>query len=318
LQACNIVIDNQTNKVVQTYHVKALMKGLIISTSILMALDSFFMMLFSLIKGKSLASLVSKFKLPNNRMVYAIVAINMIDLLIITTCSLFYYYQTFYKISGLNSQVDESTRQSAIYYMILCIFILIIPANGIPSVFAIICKLITNHLNQLSVNFISSRLFAKSDTQRLVQLRYKLMELAQDLRDLERIFSPNILLSMSISILLSMAHICIISVIDKPAFYIASILMVIICIIKIQVNCYFGQEIVKYFEHLANILEVESIERRWKVEELVQYQSIISMRPNMMLKASGFIDLKNISAATLALFVLQYAVILIQTESQVK
>jgi hypothetical protein len=294
------------------------MKGLMISSGILMSLDSFFMMLFSLIKGKSLASLVSKFKLPNNRMVYAIVAINMIDLLIITICSLFYYYQTFYEISGLNSQVDKSIRQSAIYYMILNIFIQVIPANGIPSLFAIICKLIANHLNQLSVNFISSRLFAKSDTQRLVELRYKLMELTDDLKHLESLFSPSILLSISISILLSMAHICIISVIDEPAFYIASILMVIMCIIKIQVYCYFGQEIVKYFEHLANILEVESIERRWKVEELVQYQSIISMRPNMILKASGFIDLKNISAATLALFVLQYAVILIQTESQVK
>jgi hypothetical protein len=84
--------------------------------------------------------------------------------------------------------------------------------------------------------------------------------------------------------------------------------------VKLILYCYFGEMISNNFKKLIDKLDKNSLKREFSQEESMHFTAIKELEQKLTFKVYGF-KLKRGTLLTIIAFILQYAVILIQTDS---
>jgi hypothetical protein len=85
--------------------------------------------------------------------------------------------------------------------------------------------------------------------------------------------------------------------------------------VKIFIYFHFGEKIPKSFSQLKNILEELSLKTNFSNDEWKQWIAIKTMEKDFNFTLYNILKLKRKTAITVCSFILQYSVILIQTNS---
>jgi len=92
-------------------------------------------------------------------------------------------------------------------------------------------------------------------------------------------------------------------------------LILIISITKIIIYFHFGEKIPKSFSQLTSSLEILSLTTQLSNDEWKQWIAIKHMREDFNFTIFGVLKLERKTALTIGSFILQYVVILIQTNT---
>jgi hypothetical protein len=86
-----------------------------------------------------------------------------------------------------------------------------------------------------------------------------------------------------------------------------------ISLVKIFIYFHFGEKIPNSFSQLKYVLEESSLKTNFSNDDWKQWVAIRSMKSEFNFTIYSFLKLKRETAITVCSFILQYAVILIQT-----
>ncbi len=151
----------------------------------------------------------------------------------------------------------------------------------------------------------------------MTELRFKLLRIINKLRELESLLSPLLLVSLMANTLTLMAGICLFATATKvfDSFLIAYFFVVnfFVSLVKIFIYFHFGEKIPNSFSQLKYVLEELSLKTNFSNDDWKQWVAIKSMKSEFNFTIYSFLKLKRETAITICSFILQYAVILIQT-----
>ncbi len=153
----------------------------------------------------------------------------------------------------------------------------------------------------------------------MTKLRFKLLRIINKLRELELLISPFLLVSLMANTLTLMAVICVFATATKvfDSFLMTYFFAIdfFISSVKIFIYFHFGEKIPKSFSQLKNILEELSLKTNFSNDEWKQWIAIKTMEKDFNFTLYNILKLKRKTAITVCSFILQYSVILIQTNS---
>jgi len=288
---------SSANQLVNQIEAKGLMKIMVMASTITVKLDALLLAALNFIKGPEILLAIGRSKNINKSFVKRILMMNLIV----------------YVAVLLQGFVTLPNNLHTTQLTLVLTNLNITQALAIPSLYLVAVNTIRNSLDRLSSKFSDG--FYSNDVERLRDLRRDLVTIKAHLREIEGAFSPELLVSIGSSIILLMANICLIAIQSIGVVSFFAITMLISSFVKLSMFCFYGQKIPNTFEKLVNLLEMESIRRLWKSEEMMQLELIKAMKEELVMKAAGYMELSRLSAVTLSSFILQYSIILIQTDS---
>ncbi len=151
----------------------------------------------------------------------------------------------------------------------------------------------------------------------MTQLRFKLLRIINKLRELESLLSPFLLVSLMANTLTLMAVICVFATATKvfDSFLMTYFFAVdfFISSVKIFIYFHFGEKIPNSFSQLKYVLEELSLKTNFSNDDWKQWVAIKSLKSEFNFTIYSFFELKRETAITVCSFILQYVVILIQT-----
>ena len=151
----------------------------------------------------------------------------------------------------------------------------------------------------------------------LGELRIKLLKLKNRLRQFESLFSTSLLVSIMTSSLTTMTGVCVLSIRDhsRNINLIQIILFLNFCFgfIKLLIYFHFGEQISSAYNQLTNKLEEICSMIQLSNEEWKQWIEIRKLENQFDLSIFKVLKLRRANLLAIGAFVLQYSVILIQT-----
>ncbi len=148
------------------------------------------------------------------------------------------------------------------------------------------------------------------------KLRIKLLIINNKLSEFESLLSPFLLISITVNTMLCMSNICnLVTNHSQTTGFIRYISAVNIfgSVVKLFIYFYFGEKIPKSFNHLKKKLEALVFSRSLSTDDWRQWIAIKEMKKQFHFSVMKSFKMRRETALTIALFILQYAVILIQT-----
>ncbi len=164
---------------------------------------------------------------------------------------------------------------------------------------------------------ISQQFIGKIESKDLGELRIKLLKLKNRLRQFESLFSASLLISIMTSCLQIMSSVCNLFIRDLSLnlnfIQIISFISFWIGFIKLLIYFHFGEQISSAYNQLKNKLEeicsmIEMSNEEWK-----QWIAIKELETQFDLSVFNVLKLRRANLLSIGAFVLQYSVILIQT-----
>jgi hypothetical protein len=291
--------------------------------------------ILSLIRGSKLLNLLKTRDICNDdrntKFANKIIAFNTLNISI--TGSLNIYFFATYSLEQI-----KGSQFSNVSLILLIILVFFIYYGGVfmqPFIYAYIIQVITTQINNLNTSFKTGIeleihscfaniffLYSHSDGMKsgaLSQLRCKLWKINVKLRELESLLSPFLLLSLMTNTMIIMAGICFFATATKffDSFIMTFFFAVNLCfaILKNFLYFNFGEQIPKSFSQLKNILEELSLKTNFSNDDYKELIAIKAMEKDFNFTLYNILKLKRKTAITVCSFILQYAVILIQTNS---
>jgi hypothetical protein len=165
--------------------------------------------------------------------------------------------------------------------------------------------------------FIYKQYIGIIESEGLGELRIKLLKLKNRLREFESLFSIPLLVSIITSSLLTMTGVYILSTRDHSwninFIQIIAFLNFSVGFIKLLIYFHFGEEISSAYTQLKNNLEEISSIIQLSNEEWKQWIAIKEMEKQFNLSIFKVLKLRRVKLLAIGIFLLQYLVILIQT-----
>ncbi len=164
---------------------------------------------------------------------------------------------------------------------------------------------------------ISQQFIGIIESKGLGELRIKLLKLKNRLRQFESLFSTSLLVSIITSSLNTMTGVCILSIRDHSwninSIQIISFIHFCFGFINLLIYFHFGEQISSAYTQLTNKLEeicsmIELSNEEWK-----QWIAIKELEKKFDLSLFKVLQLRRANLLAIGAFVLQYSVILIQT-----
>ncbi len=148
-------------------------------------------------------------------------------------------------------------------------------------------------------------------------MRIKLLKLKNRLRQFESLFSVSLLVSIITSSLVTMTGVCILSIRDHSwninLIQIMSFLNSCVGFIKLLIYFHFGEQISSAYTHLKINLEEICSMIQLSNEEWKQWIAIKELEKQFDLSILKVLKLRRANLLAIGAFILQYLVILIQT-----
>ncbi len=148
-------------------------------------------------------------------------------------------------------------------------------------------------------------------------MRIKLLKLKNRLRQFESLFSTSLLVSIMTSSLTTMTGVCVLYIRDHSwninFIQIMSFISFCIGFIKLLIYFHFGEEISSAYTQLTNKLEEIFSMIHLSNEEWKQWIAIKELEKQFDLSIFKVLKLRRATLLAIRAFVLQYSVILIQT-----
>jgi hypothetical protein len=164
---------------------------------------------------------------------------------------------------------------------------------------------------------ISQQFIGIIESKGLGELRIKLLKLKNRLRQFESLFSIPLLVSIMICSLLTMRGVCILSIRDYSGninlILIISFLNLCFGFIKLLIYFHFGEQISSAYTQLTNKLEEICSMIQLSNEEWKQWIAIKELEKQFDLSIFKVFKLRRANLLAIGAFLLQYSVILIQT-----
>jgi hypothetical protein len=164
---------------------------------------------------------------------------------------------------------------------------------------------------------ISQQFIGLIESEGLGELRIKLLKLKNRLREFESLFSTSLLVSIITSSLLTITGVYILSTRDHSwnINFIQIISFIYFCVgfIKLLIYFHFGEEISSAYTQLKNNLEKICSIIQLSNEEWKQWITIKEMEKQFNLSIFKVLKLRRANLLAIGAFLLQYLVILIQT-----
>ena len=143
------------------------------------------------------------------------------------------------------------------------------------------------------------------------------MKLKNKLREFESLFSASLLVSIMVSCLLTMSSVCLLSIrhlsLNLNFVQIISFVNFSIGFIKLLIYFHFGEEMSSAYNQLKNKLEEICSMIQLTNEEWKRWIAIKEMETQFNLSVFKVLKLRRVNLLSIGAFVLQYSVILIQT-----
>ncbi len=164
---------------------------------------------------------------------------------------------------------------------------------------------------------ISQQFIGIIESKGLGELRIKLLKLKNRLRQFESLFSASLLVSVITSSLTAMTGVCILSIRDHSLninlIQITSFINFCFGFIKLLIYFHFGEQISSAYTQLTNKLEeicsmIELSNEEWK-----QWIAIKQLEKQFDLSIFKVLKLRRANLLAIGAFLLQYLVLLIQT-----
>jgi hypothetical protein len=170
---------------------------------------------------------------------------------------------------------------------------------------------------KISFIFISKQYIGIIKSQGLGELRIKLLKLSNRLRQFESLFSASLLVSIMTSSLQTMSSVCNLSIrgltFNLNFFQIISFINFWIGFIKLLIYFHFGEEISSAYTQLKNKLEEICSLIQLSNEEWKRWIAIKELEKQFDLSIFKVLKLRRANLLSIGAFLLQYSVILIQT-----
>ncbi len=164
---------------------------------------------------------------------------------------------------------------------------------------------------------ISQQFIGTIESKGLGELLIKLLKLKNRLRQFESLFSTSLLVSIMTSSLTTMTGVCNLSIRDDSLninlIQIISFLNFCSGFIKLLIYFHFGEEISSAYTQLKNKLEEICLMNQLSNEEWKQWIAIKELEKQFDLSIFKVLKLRRAYLLVIGNFVLQYSVILIQT-----
>jgi hypothetical protein len=164
---------------------------------------------------------------------------------------------------------------------------------------------------------ISQQFIGIIESKGLGELRIKLLKLKNRLRQFESLFSASLLVSITTSSLTTITGVCILSIRDNSLnisfLQIISFLNFCFGFIKLLIYFHFGEEISSAYTQLKNNLEEICSMIQLSNEEWKQWIAIKQLEKQFDLSIYKVLKLRRANLLGIGAFLLQYLVILIQT-----
>jgi hypothetical protein len=259
-----------------------------------------------------------------------LIAFVIINILLFESIGM-YFSLTFPVEAFIGSQIGPTLQ------IITSIIITLVYFGGIfmsQIIYVYICWIIYTQINNFKIKIITSiqvinSFFSKLllkffipktgrlETEHITELRFKLLRIINKLRELESLLSPFLLVSVMANTLTLMARICVFAAVTKVfnslviTYFFTIDLFV--SLVKIFIYFHFGEKIPNSFSQLKYVLEELSLKTNFSNDDWKQWVAIKSMKSEFNFTIYSFLKLKRETAITICSFILQYAVILIQT-----
>jgi len=166
-------------------------------------------------------------------------------------------------------------------------------------------------------SLISQQFIGIIEKKGLGELRIKLLKLKNRLRQFESLFSTSILVSIMTSSLSTMTGVCVPSIGDYSqniiSIQVISYLHFWFGFIKLLIYFHFGEQISSAYNQLTNKLEEICSMIQLSNEEWKQWIAIKELEKQFDLSVFKVLKLRRVYLFVIGNFVLQYSVILIQT-----
>ncbi len=164
---------------------------------------------------------------------------------------------------------------------------------------------------------ISQQFIGTIESKGLGELRIKLLKLKNMLRQFESLFSTSLLVSIMTSSLTTMTGVCVLSIRDHSLniniIQIISFISFCIGFIKLLLYFHFGEQISNAYTQLKDKLEEICSMIQLSNEEWKQWIAIKELEKQFDLSIFKVLKLRRANLLSIGAFVLQYSVILIQT-----
>jgi hypothetical protein len=164
---------------------------------------------------------------------------------------------------------------------------------------------------------ISQQFIGIIESKGLGELRIKLLKLKNRLRQFESLFSASLLVSITTSSLTTITGVCILSIRDNSLnisfLQIISFLNFCFGFIKLLIYFHFGEQISSAYTQLKNNLEEICSMIQLSNEEWKQWIAIKQLEKQFDLSIYKVLKLRRANLLGIGAFLLQYLVILIQT-----
>ncbi len=150
---------------------------------------------------------------------------------------------------------------------------------------------------------------------KLLILRTCLVKIIDKWEQLESLISPWILLTVTANSIIIIAGACVLSIqttINMSSFEL--IISSAASIIRIIIYCYFGESITKQFKSLVKKVEVMSLSNTLSNDDWNQLNTIRNMNKQFTVDIFGLFLLRTTTTLAIGAFVLNYSVLLIQTD----
>ncbi len=330
-----IVTIPKINQVFNNFNSKPVMKAIIFLSSFIYCVDFMSGYILSLTRSKKLLMLLKTEDICyvdcSPKLANKLIAFVIFNILLLGSMSM-YFSLTIPAVVYVDSQIGR------ILQIIISIILNVICFGGIfmsPIIYVYICWIIYTQINNFKIKIITSiqvfnSFFSKLllkffipktdelQTENMTELRFKLLRIINKLRELESLLSPFLLVSLMTNTLTLMASICVFATTKKvfDSFLMACIFAVdfFVSLVKIFIYFHFGEKIPNSFSQLKYVLEELSLKTNFSNDDWKQWVAIKSMKSEFNFTIYSFLKLKRETAITVCSFILQYAVILIQTD----
>ncbi len=146
-------------------------------------------------------------------------------------------------------------------------------------------------------------------------MRTRLVKIIEKWEQLESLISPWILLTVTANSMIIIGGACVLAIqttINMSSFEL--IISSAASIIRIVIYCYFGESITKQFKSLVKKVEVMSLSNKLSNDDWNQLNTIRNMNKQFTVDIFGSFRLRTTTTLAIGAFVLNYSVLLIQTD----
>jgi len=166
-------------------------------------------------------------------------------------------------------------------------------------------------------SFIFQQFLGIIESKGLGELQIKLLKLKNRLRQFESLFSTSLLVSIMTSSLTTMTGVCVLSIRDHSLninlIQVISFINFCIGFIKLLIYFHFGEQISSAYNQLTNKLEEICSMIQLSNEEWKQWIAIKQLEKQFDLSIFKVLKLRRANLLAIGAFLLQYLVLLIQT-----